>query len=65
VSCREDLVHVVYSSLNFKDIMVATGKLTIPSTSLKGRLFQYVPLGMEFVGFDANGQRIMGIRDTE
>ncbi|KYN37410.1 Fatty acid synthase [Trachymyrmex septentrionalis] len=65
VSCREDLVHVVYSSLNFKDIMLATGKLTIPNTSLKGRLFQYVPLGMEFVGFDANGQRIMGIRDTD
>ena len=65
MSRREDLVHVVYSSLNFRDIMLATGKLTIPNTNLKGRLFQYVPLGMEFVGFDANGQRIMGIRDTE
>ncbi|KAG5318196.1 FAS synthase, partial [Pseudoatta argentina] len=65
VSRREDLVHVVYSSLNFRDIMLATGKLTFQSTTLKERLFQYVPLGMEFVGFDANGQRIMGIRDTD
>ncbi|KYN18124.1 Fatty acid synthase [Trachymyrmex cornetzi] len=68
VSRREDLVHVVYSSLNFRDIMLATGKLTdtiSKDTISKGRLFQYVPLGMEFVGFDANGQRIMGIRDTD
>ncbi|XP_011066187.1 PREDICTED: fatty acid synthase-like [Acromyrmex echinatior] len=65
VSRREDLVHVVYSSLNFKDVMFATGKLTFQSTTLKERLFQYVPLGIEFVGFDANGQRIMGIRDTD
>ena len=65
MSRHEDLVHVVYSSLNFKDIMFATGKVTFPNTILKGRLFQYVSFGMEFVGFDANGQRIMGIRDTE
>ncbi|XP_012058765.1 PREDICTED: fatty acid synthase-like [Atta cephalotes] len=65
VSRHEDLVHVVYSSLNFKDIMFATGKVTFPNTILKGRLFQYVSFGMEFVGFDANGQRIMGIRDTD
>jgi len=45
------LVHVVYSSLNFRDS--------------RGRLFQYVPLGMEYVGIDANGQRVMGVRDTE
>ncbi|XP_018370195.1 PREDICTED: fatty acid synthase-like [Trachymyrmex cornetzi] len=62
--CREDLVHVVYSSLNFKDIMLAIGKLTLHEVILQGRLFQYLPLGMEYVGFNANGQRIMGIRDT-
>ncbi|XP_018363681.1 PREDICTED: fatty acid synthase-like [Trachymyrmex cornetzi] len=64
VCCREDLVHVVYSSLNFKDIMLATGKLTLHEVILQGRLFQYLPLGMEYVGFNANGERIMGIRDT-
>ncbi|XP_018311540.1 fatty acid synthase [Mycetomoellerius zeteki] len=65
VCCREDLVHVVYSSLNFKDIMLATGKLALHEAIFQGRLFQYLPLGMEYVGFDANGQRIMGIRDTD
>ncbi|XP_012058764.1 PREDICTED: fatty acid synthase-like [Atta cephalotes] len=65
VSRHEDLVHVVYSSLNFKDIMYATGKVSFPSTILKGRSFQYASFGMEFVGFDANGQRVMGIRDTD
>ncbi|XP_012058645.1 PREDICTED: fatty acid synthase-like, partial [Atta cephalotes] len=63
--CRENLVHIVYSSLNFKDIMFATGKLTFHHEMiLEGRLFQYLPLGMEYAGFNANGQRIMGIRDT-
>jgi len=64
-SRREDLVHVVYSSLNFRDVMLATGKLTFNNTISQGRLFQYVPLGMEYVGLDANGQRVMGVRDTE
>ncbi|XP_018393294.1 PREDICTED: fatty acid synthase-like [Cyphomyrmex costatus] len=64
-SRREDLVHVVYASLNFKDVMLATGKLVLGEDILQGRLSQYLPLGMEYVGFDANGQRIMGIRDTD
>ena len=62
---RKNLVHVVYSSLNFKDIMLATGKLTLHDLILQGRLFQYLPLGIEYVGFNADGQRIMGIRDTK
>ncbi|KYN28029.1 Fatty acid synthase [Trachymyrmex cornetzi] len=65
VSRREDLVHVVYSSLNFKDVMLATGKLTSQEDISKGRLFQSLPLGMEYVGFDVNGQRVMGIRNTD
>jgi len=66
VSRREDLVHVIYSSLNFKDIMLATGKLSSSDEAIsQGRLFQYIPLGMEYVGLDANGQRVMGMRDTE
>ncbi|KYM97760.1 Fatty acid synthase [Cyphomyrmex costatus] len=65
VSRREDLVHVVYSSLNFRDVMFATGKLTPHEAILKGRLFQYLSLGMEYAGWDANGQRVMGICDTD
>ncbi|XP_071649609.1 fatty acid synthase-like [Temnothorax longispinosus] len=61
---HEDLVRVVYSSLNFKDVMLATGKLVSDQAILRGR-FQCTPLGFEYVGFDANGQRVMGIRDTD
>jgi len=46
--------------------MLATGKLTLDLNAIsQGRLFQYIPLGLEYVGLDANGQRVMGIRDTE
>jgi len=45
--------------------MFTTGKVTFPSMFLKGRLFQYASFGMEFVGFDTNGQRVMGICETE
>ncbi|XP_036142716.1 fatty acid synthase-like [Monomorium pharaonis] len=62
-SDRKDLVDVVYSSLNFKDVMVATGRV-IFNQILRGRLCQYIPLGMEYVGFDVNGQRVMGLNDT-
>ncbi|XP_018393255.1 PREDICTED: fatty acid synthase-like [Cyphomyrmex costatus] len=60
---REDLVHVVYSSLNFKDVMLATGKLTSYEPISQERSYQF-PLGIEYVGFDANGQRVMGISNT-
>ncbi|XP_071556237.1 fatty acid synthase-like [Temnothorax nylanderi] len=63
-SRREDLVRVVYSSLNFRDVMLATAKLVFSQAISRGRLFQHISLGLEYVGFDANGQRVMGIRDT-
>ncbi|KYM97697.1 Fatty acid synthase [Cyphomyrmex costatus] len=63
--CRENLVHIVYSSLNFRDVMLATGKLTIPETILNKRQSQHILLGLEYVGFDANGQRIMGACNTD
>ncbi|XP_011705553.1 PREDICTED: fatty acid synthase-like, partial [Wasmannia auropunctata] len=63
-SCGEDLVYVVYSSLNFKDVMLATSRFVSNRAISLGRLFEYTPLGMEYVGFDAKGQRVMGLRDT-
>ncbi|XP_012058768.1 PREDICTED: fatty acid synthase-like [Atta cephalotes] len=57
---QEDLVHVVYSSLNFKDVLLATGKLISHDAITQGRFFQF-PLGIEYVGLDCNGQHIMGI----
>ncbi|XP_036142748.1 fatty acid synthase [Monomorium pharaonis] len=61
----EDLVSVVYSSLNFRDVMFASGKLILNIAMSRGRLYKYIPLGMEYVGFDATGQRVMGIHDTD
>ncbi|XP_011706823.1 PREDICTED: fatty acid synthase-like, partial [Wasmannia auropunctata] len=38
VECpHEDLVYVVYSSLNFKDVMLATGKLVFNHLISQGR----------------------------
>ncbi|XP_011688861.1 PREDICTED: fatty acid synthase-like [Wasmannia auropunctata] len=45
--------------------MIATGKLVFNQTISQYRLFQDMPLGLEYVGFDANGQRVMGLRDTD
>ncbi|XP_011883711.1 PREDICTED: fatty acid synthase-like, partial [Vollenhovia emeryi] len=64
VETREDLVRVIYSSLNFKDVMLATGKIFVQIIP-RGRLCQSVPLGMEYVGFDADGQRVMGVCETD
>jgi len=58
------MIRVVYSSLNFRDVMLATGKLTNFSQDIL-RFPQYVPLGLEYAGIDANGQRVMGVRGTE
>ncbi|XP_036142914.1 fatty acid synthase-like [Monomorium pharaonis] len=61
----ENLVSVAYSSLNFRDVMFATGKLILNMALSRGRLFEYTPLGMEYVGFDATRQRVMGVNDTD
>ncbi|XP_071965803.1 fatty acid synthase-like [Antedon mediterranea] len=54
-ACR---VH--YAALNFRDIMLATGKL--PPDALPGNLAQEdCILGMEFSGYNSKGQRIMGL----
>lgn len=54
------LCRVFYSSLNFRDIMLATGKL--PPDAIPGDLaLQQCMLGMEFSGRDPTGQRVMGL----
>ncbi|KAM4525063.1 fatty acid synthase isoform 2-T2 [Odontesthes bonariensis] len=54
------LCHVYYSSLNFRDIMLATGKL--PPDAIPGDLaLQQCMLGMEFSGRDTSGVRVMGL----
>lgn len=63
--CRGDdpnseLCSVYYAPLNFRDIMLATGKL--PPDALPGDLAgQDCILGLEFSGRDTRGRRVMGM----
>ncbi len=50
--------NVKYASLNFKDIMLASGKVSKDAFS---GLARYGYIGLEFSGHDANGNRFMGI----
>lgn len=55
-----ELCHVYYAPLNFRDIMLATGKL--PPDALPGDLAgQDCILGLEFSGRDTKGRRVMGM----
>lgn len=55
-----DLCSVYYTSLNFRDVMLATGKL--PPDAIPGDLStQDCILGMEFSGRSSTGKRVMGI----
>ncbi|XP_019721138.1 fatty acid synthase [Hippocampus comes] len=55
-----ELCRVYYSSLNFRDVMLATGKL--PPDAIPGDLaLQQCMLGMEFSGRDPDGHRVMGL----
>lgn len=57
---EKQLCNVEYASLNFRDVMLATGKL--PPDAIPGDLaIQDCILGMEFSGHDSDGKRIMGL----
>lgn len=56
---EENLIRIVYTSINFRDVMIASGRLITESITVErnnNSLF-----GMDFVGFNKNGQRIMGL----
>ncbi|XP_049273338.1 fatty acid synthase-like [Rhipicephalus sanguineus] len=57
---REDLyVDVYYGAINFRDIMLASGKVNLDTArgdNVTGEAF----LGMEYSGRDWNGRRVMG-----
>lgn len=56
---REMLCSVYYAPLNFRDVMLATGKL--PPDALPGELATSdCILGLEFSGRDPSGRRVMG-----
>ncbi|XP_039450932.1 fatty acid synthase-like [Culex pipiens pallens] len=53
-------VNVVFSSLNFKDVMLSTGRLAIESSFLS-RLELECVLGFEYSGVTVDGRRVMGM----
>ncbi|RUS90834.1 hypothetical protein EGW08_001453, partial [Elysia chlorotica] len=57
---QTELCSVYFTSLNFRDVMLATGKL--PPDALPGDMAtQDCIMGMEFAGRDSKGKRVMGI----
>lgn len=59
-----ELCTVSYASLNFRDIMLATGKLSPDAIPGKWANRDCM-LGMEFSGRDASGKRVMGLVPAE
>ncbi|XP_061706492.1 fatty acid synthase-like [Cydia pomonella] len=57
---RTDLCRVCYSSVNFRDIMLATGKLP-PDSLPAGLADKECLLGLEFSGYSSTGKRVMGV----
>lgn len=53
-------VDLHYSSINFRDVMIATGRLPIGA----GSRLKPFELGFEFSGVNQNGERVMGMIDV-
>ncbi|XP_049879210.1 fatty acid synthase-like [Pectinophora gossypiella] len=54
------LIHVYCSALNFRDVMTATGRVTVDAVA-RGRLAQECVQGFEIVGRTPNGSRVMAM----
>lgn len=59
-SKEPDLIHVYYTALNFRDIMLATAKLAAEVVA-RGRINQESVIGFEYAGRTENGDRVMGM----
>jgi len=55
-------INVQYASLNFRDVMLASGRL-LPNPNLD-RLQEQVVMGFEFSGITAAGRRVVGLVDS-
>lgn len=56
----DELIRVSYSALNFRDIMLATGRLPLDAIPIRLAMADCL-LGLEFSGFDRNNKRVMGM----
>jgi len=57
---ESNLLHVYYTALNFRDIMLATAKLA-PEVIARGRINQESVIGFEYSGRTESGERRMGM----
>ncbi|KAL6446819.1 hypothetical protein ACFW04_001327 [Cataglyphis niger] len=57
---EENLIRIVYASINFKDVMIASGRLILTSVASFEENNSSL-IEMEIVGFNKNGQRVMGM----
>jgi fatty acid synthase, animal type len=57
---KGELVRVQYASLNFKDVMLATGKISAEVFNLN-RMEHECVLGIEYSGVTTKGRRVMGM----
>ncbi|KAF7995900.1 hypothetical protein HCN44_007007 [Aphidius gifuensis] len=62
--CHPDLVKIVYSAINFRDVMLATGKLAAEVLA-RTRQEEECVLGFEYSGIDSKNERIMGMYDRK
>jgi fatty acid synthase len=60
---KGELVKIQYASLNFRDVMLATGKLSADVVA-ESRLEHECVLGFEFSGVTTSGRRVMGMTVT-
>lgn len=56
----DDLVNIHFSSINFRDVMLATGRLP-PEICGESRTSHECLLGLEYSGVNVNGDRVMGM----
>lgn len=59
-SSVENLVNIHYSSINFRDVMLATGRLP-PEICGESRTSHECLLGLEYSGVSVNGDHLMGM----
>jgi fatty acid synthase len=57
---KHEMYTVCYSALNFRDVMLATGKLSPAANPGKNTNPEQM-LGMEFSGLNTFGKRVMGL----
>ncbi|XP_053201164.1 LOW QUALITY PROTEIN: fatty acid synthase-like [Panonychus citri] len=54
-------IKIYYGSLNFRDILVATGRVPLRSYPLYDSVHYMPSIGIEFSGINSSGERVMGI----